>query len=558
MKQLCVFFIFLILFSCKDSKTETIEIHEQEEQVMPFIWEGANLYFLLTDRFNNGDPTNDVNFERTAETGPLRGFMGGDLKGITEKINEGYFTDLGVNAIWITPVVEQIHGDTDEGTGVSYGYHGYWAKDWTALDPNFGTEEDLRTFVETAHSKGIRVLLDAVINHTGPVTEEDPAWPEEWVRLSPVCNFKNFDGTTACTLVPNLPDIKTDSNQQVDLPPQLVEKWKAEGRYEKEIDELDAFFQRTNYQRAPRFYIMKWLADYILDYGIDGYRVDTVKHTEDFVWQEFRKVCDESFEIWKDNNPEKVLDDNNFYMVGEVYNYGISAGKEYDYGDKKVNFFKNAFDGLINFDLRWMAAQKPTEEVFSTFSNILHSDLQDYGVLNYMTSHDDGSPFDKERSKPFETGTKLLLAPGAAQIYYGDETARPLTYEGAVGDANLRTYMNWDDIENDSLTKKVLRHYQKLGRFRNAHPAVGAGVHTMISESPYVFSRVYKKGEVEDKVVIVMDITEGSTLPIGDIFENDSTLHDAYNDRQYVVKDGKIEIEEASELILLEQKTLKD
>ena len=66
----------------------------------------------------------------------LRGFEGGDIKGITQKIKEGYFTDLGINAIWMTPIVEQIHGGTDEGTGVTYGFHGYWAKDWTKIDPN--------------------------------------------------------------------------------------------------------------------------------------------------------------------------------------------------------------------------------------------------------------------------------------------------------------------------------------------------------------------------------------------------------------------------------------
>ena len=554
MIRLIAFFTFLVLFGCKDSKEETIVLEEPKKETVPFVWEGANLYFLLTDRFNNGDLSNDVNFGRNAQAGPLRGFMGGDIKGITEKLNEGYFTDLGVNAIWITPVVEQIHGDTDEGTGVSYGYHGYWAKDWTSLDPNFGTEQDLKTFVETAHSKGIRVLLDAVINHTGPVTEEDSAWPDEWVRLSPVCNFQNFDGTTACTLVANLPDIRTDSNQEVELPPQLVEKWKAEGRYEKEIEELDAFFDRTKYQRAPRFYIMKWLADYILDYGIDGYRVDTVKHTEDFVWQEFRTVCDESFEMWKENNPDKVIDETPFYMVGEVYNYGISSGKQFDYGDKKVDFYNKAFDALINFDLRWMADQKSTEEVFSVFSQILNSDLKDYGVLSYMTSHDDGSPFDIDRTKPFETGTKLLLAPGATQIYYGDETARPLKYEGAVGDANLRTFMNWEDVENDTLTKQVLKHFQKLGQFRNNHPSVGAGIHKMISESPYVFSRVYKYEGGEDKVVVAMDVESEGLIMVSDIFENGSVIRDSYSGDEFTVDDGKIQIDNPSKLVLLEPK----
>lgn len=185
----------------------------------------------MTDRVNNGDTSNDVNFNRNLETGKLRGFEGGDIKGITQKINEGYFTDLGINAIWMTPIVEQIHGGTDQVTGVSYVFHGYWASDWTNLDPNFGTKKDLHNLVKTAHAKGIRILLDAVINHTGPVTDKDLVWPSEWVRIEPQCDYQSYDNTI-CTLVKNLPDVKTESNQPVELPTQLIEKWKYEGRYE--------------------------------------------------------------------------------------------------------------------------------------------------------------------------------------------------------------------------------------------------------------------------------------------------------------------------------------
>jgi alpha-amylase len=96
--------------------------------------------------------------------------MGGDFAGITARIKEGYFRELGVTALWITPPVEQIHAATDEGTGKSYGFHGYWARDFTAIDANLGTEEELRTLVDTAHANGLRVLLDVVMNHTGPVT----------------------------------------------------------------------------------------------------------------------------------------------------------------------------------------------------------------------------------------------------------------------------------------------------------------------------------------------------------------------------------------------------
>jgi alpha-amylase len=89
-------------------------------QGKPFTWENATVYFLLTDRFNNGNPANDHAYGRKDDAAVARGFMGGDLAGITAKIKEGYFTDLGVDAIWITPPVEQIHGATDEGTGKSW------------------------------------------------------------------------------------------------------------------------------------------------------------------------------------------------------------------------------------------------------------------------------------------------------------------------------------------------------------------------------------------------------------------------------------------------------
>ena len=119
--------LILLFTGCKQNEKGS-DIKDSKPEI-PFFWENANLYFLLTDRFNNADETNDLNFDRTLETAPMRGFQGGDIKGITAKIKEGYFNDLGINAIWFTPVVEQIHGGTDEGTGFTYAFHGYWAKD---------------------------------------------------------------------------------------------------------------------------------------------------------------------------------------------------------------------------------------------------------------------------------------------------------------------------------------------------------------------------------------------------------------------------------------------
>ena len=556
-KLLVVLFSIPLFIGCKKVKKEpevVTQVVEQEspKKEVPFVWEGANVYFLLTDRFNNGNPDNDINFDRTEETGVLRGFEGGDIKGITQKIKEGYFTDLGINAIWFTPIVEQIHGATDEGTGKTYGYHGYWAKDWTAIDPNFGTKKDLEELVKTAHSKGIRILLDVVLNHTGPVTEKDPVWPDDWVRTGPKCEFTTYENTTACTLVENLPDILTESDEAVELPDALLAKWKQEGRLSKELDELQLFFERTGYPRAPRYYIIKWLTDYINDLGVDGFRVDTVKHVNENAWSDLYTEATYAFEMWKKKHQDQVLDENPFYMVGEVYNYGISGGRDFDFGDKKVDFFDYGFKSLINFELK-NDADKSYEAIFSKYNKLLQTKLKDKSVLNYLTSHDDGAPYDKERKKPYRAANVLLLTPGASQVYYGDETSRNLIIEGTEGDATLRSFMNWEDLDSLPEIQNIHKHWQKLGQFRANHPAIGAGKHKRLAKSPYVFSRTYVNGDYRDKVVVGLDLPKGKkSLSVKGFFGDGTVLYDTYSETEVTVANGKVVLDNAYDIALLE------
>ena len=538
----------LFLTSCSKTTTQAVTTN-QVDQKQPFVWNGANVYFLLTDRFNNGDVTNDVNYGRTDKTATLRGFEGGDIKGVIQKLKEGYFTDLGVNAIWMTPIVEQIHGSVDEGQGATYGFHGYWTKDWTTLDKNFGTEEDLQELVNVAHSKGIRIMLDAVINHTGPVTAIDEVFPKDWVRVSPQCTYDSYDNTVSCTLVKNLPDILTNSEQDVTLPPQLLEKWQREGRLRQEIEELNKFFAQYNLPKAPKYYIMKWLSDYIRDYGIDAYRVDTVKHTEEDVWKVFAKICKDAFNEYKAKNPAKVLDQNEFFLLGEVYNYSINEAQMFSFPDKKVNYFENGFDALINFDLR--STQKETyQSLFNRYDDILGNEMKGKTVMNYISSHDDGSPYDRERKDAWDAGTKLLLSPGISQIYYGDETARPLIVNGADGDANLRSFMNWNDIKENDETKALLNHYQKLGKFRHNHPAVGAGKQTVLKVDPYILHRKYNS----DEVIIALDyFREQKVIDVANIWKDGTKVRDAYSGEISIVKDGRIILATTSDIVLLEK-----
>ncbi|GAB3334818.1 hypothetical protein GCM10027429_16570 [Marivirga atlantica] len=553
-----VLLLLTILFACQQTNEKSDFSQEKTELKAPFLWENATVYFMLTDRFNNADSTNEQNYGRKADGAPLRSFMGGDIKGVTEKIKDGYFDRLGVNAIWMTPVVEQIHGYVDEGTGKSYGFHGYWAKDWTALDKNFGDMETYSEFVKTAHEHGIRVIMDVVLNHTGPVTPDDPQWPESWVRTSPSCNYQNYESTVSCTLVENLPDILTAKEEEVALPQQLINKWKAEGRYEKEVAELDAFFKRTGYPRAPKYYLIKWLADYVREFGIDGFRIDTAKHVEAGVWGELYKELLQALKDWKAEHPEEKLDDKDFYMLGEVYGYSIHNGLNYGYdGDTLVNFYDQGFKSIINFSLKYEVKEKTADKLFSEYAAILNNgELKGNTVLNYLASHDDHHPFDADRTNVFETANYLMLTPGSAQIYYGDESARKLNAE-AEGDAKLRSFMNWNEIEDNAqregyTIKEVLAHYQKLGQFRKNHPSVGAGEHQMLNESPYVFKRSFSKGNYTDVVVVSME-PNLNELSVENVFTEGTKVRNYYTGEETVVEDGKVNLERKGRLILLEK-----
>lgn len=548
------FFYILVVLTLYVGCKQAIQVEENENVVAvdSYVWENATIYFMLTDRFYNGDPSNDLSLNRLDDASTLRGFEGGDLKGVLQKLKEGYFTDLGVTAIWMTPIVEQIKGGSDEGPGLAYAYHGYWTRDWTSIDPNWGTAEELHELVNEAHARGIRILLDGVINHTGPVTDLDPVWPDEWVRTEPQCTYTNYETTITCTLVKNLPDIKTESNADVALPPHLIEKWKAEGRYEQELKELDEFFERTGHPRAPRFYIMKWLADYITEFGIDGYRVDTVKHTEEYVWSEFREVCDYTFAAWKQDNPDKVVDNTDFYLVGEVYNYALSNGRNFSFGDKEVDFFDHGFNSLINFEFK-SDAQNNYETIFNKYSKGLKNELKGVSIVNYVTSHDDGGPFDRNREKPYESANKLMLTPGAVQLYYGDEVANSLTSEHVGHDADLRKPIDWDMVENDENTRKILSHWQKLVSFRKAHPAIGVGNHKMLSKKPYTFKRAAIIKGTEDKVIVGLDLPIGvKNIDVSTEFEDGTQLRDAYSNTDITVTAGNVSLDTPFTVVLLE------
>ncbi|WP_286270188.1 alpha-amylase family glycosyl hydrolase [Thalassotalea hakodatensis] len=551
----CIVLVILSLLftSSSHAKTSTTT----NNAIDPF-WNNAVIYFMMTDRFSNGDKSNDQAFNRKKDGALLRNFMGGDIKGITQKIEDGYFAALGVNVLWMTPLIEQVHGYWDEDWGRSYPFHGYWPRDWTKVDPNFGTEAEMKTMIDTAHAHGIRVLADVIINHTGPMTNVDSAWPSDWIRTEPVCQWHNYKNNVHCAVATSIPDIRTDSEKLVKLPSFLLEKWQLEGRKQQEIAELDAFFDRTQLPRAPKYYIIKWLTDWVRDYGIDGFRVDTAKHVEADIWRVLKAEASLAYNQWKSQNQTALDDDKDFFMIGEIMHLGVngfkntpSGTRKYDYGDKQVDFYDYGFDSLINMGFA-THANLPMETLFSIYSAELNQGaFKNVGILNYVVSHDDPEPYDKERTTPFKTALKLMLAPGAAQIYYGDELARNLQVKGTIGDATWRSFMNWQDLTKNE-TQNLLKHWQKLGTFRHNHLSVGAGVHKQHNEKPYIFSRKYIAKAKSDNVLVGIDLNKGhKTLSTYQAFKNGTVLKDYYSDTLVTVKDNKIKLNTNFSIVLL-------
>ena len=520
------------------------------------FWKNATVYFLMTDRFANGDPGNDNAYGRARDGDPLRSFEGGDLRGIIQKLDEGYFSDLGVNAIWTTPVIEQVRQPHQE-YGRSYAFHGYWPRDWTAVDQAFGTEADFAEMVQSAHARDIRVIVDVIINHAGPpIGGDDPAWPADWVRTEPVCDYQSFTGTATCLIVPALQDIRTESDAPVDLPPFLIEKWRAEGRLDRELAELDAFFERTGHPRAPRYYLIKWLTDWVREYGVDGFRVDTAKHVDPQVWAELKVEADLALAEWRARNPAALSGDQPFYMVGEVFNFGVanfqkSVGTAYDYGDQQVDFFQYGFDALINMGFA-THARASTPNLFARYASEFAGPFAGRGVLNYISSHDDMEPLDPERTDPFTNAVKLMLAPGAVQIYYGDEISRLLVAEGTTGDARLRTSMDWS-VSATPEGRAILDHWRTLGQFRARHPAVGAGRHVELSRTPFVFSRTLETAGRTDQVVAAYAPDAAfQQVPSGGVFTDGIEVRDAYAGDSCAVQGGRIVCPTARTLALFE------
>ena len=447
------------------------------------------VYFVVTDRFFNGNPANDGAYGRQRETDPeadVATFHGGDLKGLTLKLQEGWFRQLGVNALWITAPYEQIHGWVVGGNKAfkHYAYHGYYALDYTVLDQAMGTPDELRELVDTAHAQGIRILFDVVMNHPGyldiqtavdlkvPVLwpgalekatlanyhrqidynnfEFSQWWGKPWVRAG-LPGYLDGGRDDLTMQLAYLPDFRTESTEAVKLPTFLRNK----------ADTRATDLPGT----TVRGYLVKWLSDWVRDYGIDGFRADTVKHVEPAAWAELKRAATAALADWKAKNPARKIDDAPFWMTGEYWGHGPERGRLHDAG----------FDSMINFEFQTLRNDfaKP-DALFARYAGLQAG--KPAQMLSYISSHDTHL---FQRDRLIEAGSALLLAPGGVQIFYGDETARP---NGPMPDSDpqqsTRSDMNWSSV--DAAVLAPVLTVQVIGD----HLRSGGSVISVVPENP--------------------------------------------------------------------------
>lgn len=540
-----------------------------------FTWDNVNAYFVLTDRFANGNSANDHSYSRKnglSGDENVATFHGGDIKGLTD--NMDYFKKLGINAIWITAPYEQAHGWVS-GKGQKfphYAFHGYYTLDWTFMDQNMGTIDEFRAFVQACHANGIRVIMDIVMNHVGYNNTQDmityghgktshgdgwlekvggvwnandtvewennlwESWWGPWAR-SFAYDDKNLYGGDCG----GLPDVRSEvADTNIGIAPVLKIKWEKEDNasYDKwrvpAVANVDWWGKsgnwRTNQTARIVEYQCVWLSAWVREFGIDGFRCDTAKHVEPQYWGMLKDACTDALKKWRADS-SKVDDsgaknwDEAFWMTGECWGWTSTGGggEYYQTGkfDSMINF---SFNGGNNWDGNYRQGY-PKPNNWDSYINInKNGDSDGNGhrdnVLSYISSHDTGLTRSGDQ---FEVGTGLVLLPGGVQIYYGDESYREKAYTGCGdGDMMTRGDMNLSDAKSSPLTA----HWGKVGNFRKYNPAVGAGTGSGTK-------RTYN----DSKVAIGIS---GTSVDVSGLFNDGETVYNWYDGKSAVVSGGKV------------------
>ncbi|TCD46706.1 pullulanase [Streptococcus sp. X16XC17] len=410
--------------------TAKVTIAERKKQKGDLDWDEQVIYFMVTDRFYNGNQLNDnpKMMDYSNPSNPRGLYQGGDFKGVTKKLD--YLKKLGVTAIWLTPIVENIEHDASYGSkdGSYYAYHGYWASDFEKLNPHLGTMEEYHELIDKAADLGVNIIVDVVLNHAGYGMNEDtkskaPGAPTEEDR-------KRFEGMTrtgsedkkgndVLGSLAGLPDFKTEDKAVRD---KLV-AWQSD------------WIRKSTTAKGNKIY---------------GFRVDTVKHVDHTTWQHFKN--------------ELVSKDSDFHLIGESWGA--------NYKNTNGHLGNGMMDSLVDFGFKGIAKNLVTGQLQAANQELIARNkilTSSFTLGQFLSSHDeDGFKVNSDLFGSKEltedrlkiAATMQLTAKGQPVVYYGEEV-------GQSGKNNWPYYgkrpdFDWKATDNNS----ILTHYKKVLDFR--------------------------------------------------------------------------------------------
>ncbi|WP_440895019.1 pullulanase [Amphibacillus sp. Q70] len=470
----------------------TATVTERDKSEDERDWDEAVIYFMMTDRFADGDPTNndpyDIGYDQI-EDNPRGAYQGGDFKGVTENLE--YLDDLGINTIWITPIVENIGYDVNDNVseGSYFAYHGYWAKDFEELNPHLGTLEEFHQLIDAAAERDIDIMVDVVLNHTGYGLKPDedladlPAgYPtdEDRARFAGMLREQSGSGDLKSELS-GLPDFITE---EAEVREQLVE-WQT------------AWLEKSTTTNGN---------------SIASYRVDTVKHVDDVTWQHFKN--------------ELVEIDPNFKLIGEAWESNYTYTRYHNTG---------TMDGLLDFDFKGYAKrfvdgslEQANDQLITrndmisnnaTLGQFLGSHDED-GFLTHQVNGDEG--------KLKLAASLQMTAKGQPVIYYGEEL-------GQSGAENWPEYDNrydfdWDLVEDND----ILDHYQELLAFRSDHSELlSRGERSTIAGSDSDEWLVIERSYQDESVYLGFNVAEEAQEITLEVSGQEVEVTDHYTDKTY-------------------------
>ena len=450
--------------------TDTEELTRQDNH----NW---NMYFVLIDRFKDGNP---VNTEKVNDPNihPKANYYGGDFAGITQTIESGYFDDIGVNTLWLSPITqnpEGAYGLWDKGgvTTTFSGYHGYWPVSSSKVDYRFGTEDEFRELLDVAHQNGMNVILDYVANHVH--------------ELHPVYQ-KNKDWATNLYL----PDGRMNTELWDE---QRLTTW------------FDTFMPSLDFSRPEVIETMTDSALYwVKEFELDGFRHDATKHIQLEFWRALTRKIKDSV---------TVPTGKQIFQIGETYgsreliasyiNSGmLDAQFDFNMYDSGLNTFGqgNSFEGLetqlqesFNYygyhNLMGYISGNHDKSRFITLTSGEVSWSEDGKLAGWTREIEDPQAFAYDRLSMFHAFNQTI--PGIPVTYQGDEYGQP-----GANDPDNRRWMEFDEGELNALELKNRSIYTKLTGLRNSEMALTYGdfqFHTT-TENTLAYSRAYFGNQV--------------------------------------------------------------